>query len=93
MPDVRRPLTLLQLAIAATAAVVPVLLGVLLVVASARRGDDADAARGSERHVSVRHVAALKTFESAIVAKAFSKPALIEASGELPLRSSSRMRS
>jgi hypothetical protein len=67
MPDARRPLTLLQLAIAATAAVVPVLLGVLLAVASARRGDDAEPARVSERHVSVRHVAALKTFESAIV--------------------------
>ena len=33
------------------------------------------------------------TFESAIVANAFSKPALIAASGELPARSSSRMRS
>ena len=33
------------------------------------------------------------TFESAIVANAFSKPALIADSGELPARSSSRMRS
>jgi hypothetical protein len=62
-----RPLTLLQLAIAASAAVVPILLGVLLVVAWPRGDDDAGLARGDERHVSVRHVAALKTFEHAIV--------------------------
>jgi hypothetical protein len=62
-----RRLTLLQLAIAASVAVVPVLLGVLLTVASTRQNDNARPAPNSERHVSVRHVAALKTFEYAIV--------------------------
>ena len=62
-----RPMTLLQLAIAASIAVVPVLLALLLVVAWPREADDAVAAYGGERHVSVRHVAALKTFELAIV--------------------------
>jgi hypothetical protein len=61
-----RPATLLDLAIAATAAVVPVLAGVLLAVTLPRAADDAPAP-GSERYVSVRHVAALKTFEQAIV--------------------------
>jgi hypothetical protein len=62
-----RPVTLLQLAVGASAAVVPVLLGVLLVVANAREADDAKPARGTERHVSVREVAALRTFEYAVV--------------------------
>ena len=61
-----RRLTLLQLAVTASVAVVPVLLGVLLVVAGARQADTAKPARNSDRHVSVRHVAALKTFEFAI---------------------------
>src|SRR5690242_1821370 len=65
--DDRRRLTLLDLAIAASAAVVPVLLGVLLLVATSRQNDNAQPARNSERHISVRHVAALKTFEYAIV--------------------------
>jgi len=59
--------TLIGLAIAASLAVMPVLLGVLLVVASTREAEDALPAHGTERHVSVRHVAALKTFERAIV--------------------------
>jgi hypothetical protein len=59
--------TLIGLAIAASVAVMPVLLAVLLVVASAREAEDALPAHGTERHVSVRHVAALKTFERAIV--------------------------
>jgi hypothetical protein len=62
----RRRATLLQFAIAATTAVVPVLCGVLLIVASARQ-DAGPASRNGDRHVSVRHVAALKTFEYAIV--------------------------
>ena len=61
----RRPLSLLELAIAASVAVVPILLAVLLAVAIPRAADDG--ASGEERHVSVRHVAALKTFEHAIV--------------------------
>ena len=63
----RRPQTLLQLAIIASTAVVPVLCGVLLIVASARQADTALPAHNGDRHVSVRHVAALKTFEYAIV--------------------------
>src|SRR5436305_14273613 len=59
--------TLLKLAIVAMVALVPLLLGVLLMVARARQVDDALPAHGSARHVSVRHVAALKTFEYAIV--------------------------
>jgi hypothetical protein len=62
-----KPTTLLQLAIAASAAVVPVLLLVLLVVASPSGGDSAKPQRGNDRHVSVRQVAALKTFEHGIV--------------------------
>ena len=61
-----RRVTLLQLAVTASVAVVPVLLGVLLVVAGAREADTAKPARNSDRHVSVRHVAALKTFEFAV---------------------------
>ncbi len=63
----RRRLTLLQLAVAASAGLVPVLFGVLLIVASAREADSAKPAQNSDRHVSVRHVAALKTFEYAII--------------------------
>ena len=63
----RRRLTLLQLAIMASTAVVPVLLAVLLSVASARQTDIGKPAQNSDRHVSVRMVAALKTFEYAIV--------------------------
>ena len=63
----RRRLTLLQLAIAASMGLVPVLLAVLLIVASARQADSAKPVLNSDRHVSVRQVAALRTFEYAIV--------------------------
>src|SRR6266702_1253561 len=64
----RRTTTLLDFAIAASAAVVPVLLLVLLVVGVLRPLDPAfQGARNGDRHVSVRQVAALKTFERAIV--------------------------
>ena len=63
----RAPLTLLQLAVAATLAIVPVLVGVLLVVASMRQPDRVRTAVGEERHISVRHLAALRTFESGVV--------------------------
>src|SRR2546430_9365330 len=67
MPE-RRPVTLLELAIAASAAVVPVLLIVLLIVAEVRPSDPSvGAQRNGDRHVSIRQVAALKTFERAIV--------------------------
>jgi len=60
--------TLLEFAIAASVAVVPVLLLVLLAVDVIRPLDPAaPATRGGDRHVSVREVAALKTFERAIV--------------------------
>ena len=62
----RRPLSLLELAIAASVAVVPVLLIVLLIVAEARPSDPG-VPRSGDRHISVRQVAALKTFERAIV--------------------------
>src|SRR5215831_18291488 len=63
----RRRLTLMQLAIAASITVVPTLLAVLLIVDSARRDDTVKPAANSDRHVSVRQFAALKTFEYAIV--------------------------
>ena len=66
MADPRRR-TMLDFAIAASVAVVPVLLGVLLVVGVVRPADPATVARIGDRHVSVRQVAALKTFERAIV--------------------------
>jgi hypothetical protein len=67
MAKPRRRLTLLQLAIAASTAVVPVLLAVLLIVASTRQIDGTRPTLNIDRHVSVRHVAALKTFEYAII--------------------------
>jgi len=63
-----RSTTLLRFAIAASVAVVPVLLGVLLLVAVVRPLDPAaPSARAGDRHVSARELAALKTFERAIV--------------------------
>src|SRR4030095_16068233 len=67
MAEARR-ITLLDFAIAASIAVVPVLLGVLLLVAVIRPMDPtAPAVRNGDRHVSTRQLAALKTFERAIV--------------------------
>src|SRR4051812_36696832 len=68
----RRPIALLDFAIAASLAVVPVMLAMLLLVAVVRPADPALAARRErvDRYVSVRHVAALKTFEAAIVERA-----------------------
>src|SRR5215469_8805857 len=60
-------LTLLQLASASSLTVLPTLLAVLLMVDSARQEDTVKPAHDSDRHVSVRQVAALKTFEYAIV--------------------------
>ena len=62
-----RPLTLLKLATIASFALVPVLLAVLAVVGMERQADTTIPTRNSDRHVSVRHVAALRTFEYAIV--------------------------
>jgi len=62
--------TLLDFAIAASAAVVPVLLLVLLAVGLLRPADSTTPVRNGDRHVSVREVAALQTFEHAIVRRA-----------------------
>jgi len=68
----RRPIALLDFAIAASLAVVPVLLGMLWLVAVIRPADPTAVARqaAADRYVSVRHVAALQTFEAAIVLRA-----------------------
>ena len=60
--------TLLDFAIAASIAVVPLLFLVLIAVAEVRPADPSVKARpGNHQHVSLRQVAALKTFERAIV--------------------------
>ena len=56
----REPRSLLDFAIAASVVVVPVMLGIVL-------GFGAIGGASSDRYVSVRHVAALQTFEKAIV--------------------------
>src|SRR5690349_13230669 len=63
----RAPLSLLRLATLASLAITPVMIGVLLAVASWREHAVVGAAGSAERHVSVRHVAALKTFEQGVV--------------------------
>src|SRR5258706_6958450 len=64
----KRPITLLDFAIAASVAVVPLLLVVLVVVGEVRPSDpSANVRRNGDQHVSLRQVAALKTFERAIV--------------------------
>src|SRR4029079_402444 len=61
-------------------AVVPVLFAVLVIVAWFRPLEMASkSAQGAERHISVRHVAALKTFESAIVRRQDVKSAPLTA--------------
>jgi hypothetical protein len=73
----RRRISLLDCAIAASLGVVPVLLGVIALVAVVRPADpdSVDAQGRSDRYVSVRRVAALKTFERAIVARGTVAPA------------------
>ena len=71
----RRAVTLLELAIAASVAVVPVLLAVLLFVVEVRPSDPSER-RSSDRYISVRQVAALKTFERAIVRRDHVRGAL-----------------
>jgi hypothetical protein len=72
----RRTTSLLDFAIAASIAVVPIMLAVVLLVAVIRPADPAAAVlRGqADRYVSVRHVAALKTFEQAIVQRPATAP-------------------
>jgi len=64
-----RRISLLECAIAASLGVVPVLLGVVALVAVVRPADpdSVDAQGRSDRYVSVRRVAALKTLERAVV--------------------------
>jgi hypothetical protein len=69
----QRTSTLLEFAIAASLAVVPVLFVVLLAVGWLRPVDAAARPNpAGDRHVSVRHVAALKTFEHAIVRRSLA---------------------
>ena len=66
----RHERSLLEFAITASAAVLPVMLAVLLLVAVLRPADEARGPRfgaAPDRYVSVRHLQALKTFEQAIV--------------------------
>src|SRR5436190_7082798 len=78
----RRAVSLLDCAIAASLAIVPVLLGVVALVAFVRPGDpDSFWRQGhSDRYVSVRHVAALQTFERAIVRRTAQEPRLVTTS-------------
>ncbi len=62
----RRPTSLLDFAIAASVTVLPIMLGMLLLVAVLRPSEPARSHAASERYVSVRHVAALRTFERSI---------------------------
>ena len=68
--------SLLDFAIAASLAVLPVMLGVVWLVAVVRPADPHAALRlsGTDRYASVRHIAALKTFEPAIVARPVAAP-------------------
>jgi hypothetical protein len=77
----RNPRSLLDFAIAAPLAIVPTLMGVLLLVALVRPADRTDRSDeawrdGAERYLSVRHLAALKTFEAAIVERSGTSAAL-----------------
>jgi hypothetical protein len=83
--------SLLSFAIAASLAVLPVMLGMVLLVAVLRPADEAalpsKAATVSERYISVRHLAALKTFEQAIVrreGRATASPSGAEVLAALP---------
>ena len=72
--------TLLDFAIAASIAVLPILLAVLVVVAWLRPLDATSrASREGDRHISVRQVAALKTFEFAIVRRDGIREAVVTA--------------
>ena len=75
----KRSRTLLDFAIAASVAVLPILLGMLLLVAVIRPARTPSTAPGQgDRYVSVRHVAALKTFEQAVVRRAATPSSALE---------------
>lgn len=76
MAELRRT-TLLDFAVIAALAVVPVMLGILLLVAVVRPSEPSGVAPGrapADRYLSVRHVAALKTFEESIVRRRSDTP-------------------
>ena len=80
----RKPASLLDFAIAASIAVVPVLLGVVLLVAVIRPADaDASGRSPQERYLSVRLVAALKTFEPAVLRRSAITARLPDGAGVL----------
>ena len=68
----RRGSSLLDFAIAASIAIVPIMVGIVLLVAVVRPADPGAVSwRGTvDSYASVRHVAALKTFQAAIRARA-----------------------
>ena len=72
----RRDTSLLDFAIAASIAVVPVMLVIVLLVAVIRPADPGAASwRGlTDRYINMRHVAALKTFEHAVVQRPATAP-------------------
>ena len=80
----RRAASLLDFAIAASIAVLPVLLGVVLLVAVIRPADVEASGKGpQERYLSVRLIAALKTFEPAVLRRSKVEVALPDAAGVL----------
>ncbi|MGM9485778.1 hypothetical protein [Ideonella sp. YS5] len=70
----RRDISLLRFAIAASLAILPVMLGLVLLVAVVRPASSAGEA--PDRYRSVRLIAALKTFEEAVVERPAVAPAL-----------------
>src|SRR5436190_6558283 len=84
MAKQHRPASLLEFAIAASLAVVPVLLGVVLLVGVIRPADvEASGKSPQERYLSVRLVAALKTFEPAVVKRSAVASKLPDGAGVL----------
>jgi hypothetical protein len=80
----RKPASLLDFAIAASIAVVPVLLGVVLLVAVIRPADvEASGRSPQERYLSARLVAALKTFEPAVLRRSAISARIPDGAGVL----------
>jgi hypothetical protein len=73
-----RAISLLDFAITASVAVLPIMLGVVLLVAVIRPADPTSkiAPEQPDRYLSVRHVAALKTFEQGVVRRDAVRQAL-----------------
>src|ERR1700752_4726155 len=83
MPE-RKSTSLLDFAIVASLAVVPVLLGVVLLVAVIRPADaDASGRVAPERYMSARLVRALKTFEPAVLKRSAITAGLPDSAGVL----------